>query len=187
MMPSLSKKAINNFLTLDFCEWEKAPEDKFKFGAPKMGKNAPSQILVRGPNDGQKPRNKIWFWAQEHQKAIVGTQKWAKAPGVKFEFGSLPKMTNAPRVKFYFGPLNPKRPQWVPKVGKTPQSNIWVWETPQKDKFPQSKIWGWANKDCGCWVWWASKIGKSPRVKFEFGDHQQCVVKDRYHFKGQCS
>jgi hypothetical protein len=32
-------------------------------------------------------------------------------------------------------------------------------------------------------VWWVPKIGKSPRVKYEFGCRQQCVVKDRDNFK----
>jgi hypothetical protein len=43
-----------------------------------------------------------------------------KSPGVKFEFGGLPKRKNAPRVKFYFESLNPKKPQWAPKWAKAP-------------------------------------------------------------------
>jgi hypothetical protein len=66
-----------------------------------------------------------------------------KSPGVKFEFGGLPKRTNFPRVKFEFGPI---------KI---------VVGGPQK---------------------WA----KSPE-KFDFGGRQQCVVKDRDHFKSQCN
>jgi hypothetical protein len=31
--------------------------------------------------------------------------KWAKAPGLKFEFGRFPKRTNSPIVKFEFGPI----------------------------------------------------------------------------------
>jgi hypothetical protein len=46
--------------------------------------------------------------------------KMGKKPGVKFEFGRLPKRKNAPRVIFDFEPLNPKRPQWAPKMGKSP-------------------------------------------------------------------
>jgi hypothetical protein len=44
-----------------------------------------------------------------------------KSPGVKFEFGRLPKKDKFPRVKFYFLPLNPKRPQWASKMGKSPK------------------------------------------------------------------
>jgi hypothetical protein len=53
-----------------------------------------------------------------------------KSPGVKFEFGRLPKRKNAPRLKFDFEPLNPKKPQskmssW-PKDGQKPQGQIIV-------------------------------------------------------------
>jgi hypothetical protein len=43
-----------------------------------------------------------------------------KSPAVKFEFGRLPKRKNSPRVKFDFEPLNPKKPQWAPKMAKSP-------------------------------------------------------------------
>jgi hypothetical protein len=66
-----------------------------------------------------------------------------KSPGVKFEFGILPKSTNAPRVKFDFGPLNPKRFQWAPKMGKAPGVKFEFGRLPKRTN--------------------------SPRVKFEFG------------------
>jgi hypothetical protein len=73
--------------------------------------------------------------------------KWVKAPGEKFEFGSLPKSTNSPRVKFKFGPI---------KVV------------------------------VGGMVAGSKKLAKAPE-KYDFGGRQQCSVKDKDHFKGQCS
>jgi hypothetical protein len=74
-----------------------------------------------GPQNGQKPRSKILVW-ETHQKENFPrvkfdfeplnpkrpqwAPKWAKAPGVTFEFGSLPKRINSLRVKFEFGPIN---------------------------------------------------------------------------------
>jgi hypothetical protein len=46
-----------------------------------------------------------------------------KIPGVKFEFGT-PQKEKVPRVKFDFGPLNPKMPQWAPRMGKSPRIKI---------------------------------------------------------------
>jgi hypothetical protein len=59
---------------------------------------------------------------------------WAKAPGVKFEFGSLPKRTNFPRVKFEFGPIKivvgGLVGWWAPKMGKSPRKNLF-WGSPK--------------------------------------------------------
>jgi hypothetical protein len=61
------------------------------------------------------------FDTTERQNAPVGP-KWIKAPGVKFEFWSLPKRTNVPTVKFDFVPLKQKILQWAPKMGKSLRS-----------------------------------------------------------------
>jgi hypothetical protein len=39
-----------------------------------------------------------------------------KSPKVKLQFGNL-TMGKSPEIKFDFEPLNPKRPQWAPKMG----------------------------------------------------------------------
>jgi hypothetical protein len=108
------------------------------------------------PQNGQRPRSKILVWETPQKEKFPRVKfgfeplnpkrppKWAKAPGVKFEFGSLPKRTNFPRVKFEFGPIK-----------------LWLVGGPQK---------------------WA----KSPE-KIDFVSRQQYVVKDRDHFKSQCS
>jgi hypothetical protein len=54
-----------------------------------------------------------------------GPENWAKAHGVKFEFGSLPKRTNAPRVKFDLGPIMMVVVGFGgSKMGKSPGSKI---------------------------------------------------------------
>jgi hypothetical protein len=52
-------------------------------------------------------------------------------------------------------------------MGKSPGNQVLFW-TPEPQKTPVGP-----------------KMGKSPKVKFEFGGRQQCVVKNRNHFQGQ--
>jgi hypothetical protein len=42
------------------------------------------------------------------------------SPKVKLEFGTL-TMGKSPEIKFNFELLNPKRPQWAPKIAKAPE------------------------------------------------------------------
>jgi hypothetical protein len=44
-----------------------------------------------------------------------------------------------PRIKFDFGQLNPKRPQWAPKMDKSPGVKFEFGGLPKR-KMPQSKI-----------------------------------------------
>jgi hypothetical protein len=46
-----------------------------------------------------------------------------KSPKVKLEVETL-TMGKSPEIKFDFEPLNPKRPQWAPNIGKSPRSKI---------------------------------------------------------------
>jgi hypothetical protein len=173
------------------------PRCKIWVRGSKMGKSPKVKLEFGTVTMGTSPRNKIRFWAPEHQKArkmgkSPRSKIWArgskmgKSPKVKLEFGTL-TMGKSPRKKFYFVPRKPQKAPVCPQNGLKPRSKIWVWKSPQKDKFPQSKIWVWAHKNCGLWVgWWAQKWAKAPE-KFDFGGRQQCVVKARYHFKGQCS
>jgi hypothetical protein len=63
-----------------------------------------------------------------------------KSTGVKFEFGRLPKIKNGPTVKFDFEPLNPKTPQWVPKMGKSPGVKLEFWRFPKSKSAPRVKF-----------------------------------------------
>jgi hypothetical protein len=58
------------------------------------------------------------------KKKVQNNCKWAKVPGVNFEFVNLRKRKNSPSVKFDFGPLNTKRPKWAPKMGISPEVNF---------------------------------------------------------------
>jgi hypothetical protein len=68
------------------------------------------QIRVRVPNDGKKPRNKIWFWAPEPQKVPVGPQNGLK-----------------PRSKVWVWETHQK--------DKCPQSKVWFW-SPETQNAP---------------------------------------------------
>jgi hypothetical protein len=51
-----------------------------------------------------------------------------KNPGVKSDFGSLPKRTNFPRVKFECGPIKIVVAGFGgPQTWQKSQSEIWVW------------------------------------------------------------
>jgi hypothetical protein len=65
------------------------------------------------------PRNQIWFSAPEPQNARE-SPTWAKAPGVKFEFRSLPKRT-CPQSKIWCWAPKPQNAPVGPKMGKPPE------------------------------------------------------------------
>jgi hypothetical protein len=92
--------------------------------------------------------------------------KMVKRPGVKFEFGCLPKRTNATRVKFDFGTLKPNRPQWVPIIGKSLKFEFG--SLPTRTNAPSVKFdFGPLNTQR---TQWAPKIFKSPELNFSLGD-----------------
>jgi hypothetical protein len=90
---------------------------------------------------------------------VLGGRKWAKAPGVNFEFGTLPKRTNSPRVKFVFGPLKHKKPSGPLKRGKAPEYHFSLGDSPKEKISSKSKFCVWAHNNGGFWVWWAPKMG----------------------------
>jgi hypothetical protein len=53
----------------------------------------------------------------------IGVQTWAKSPKVNLEFVTL-TMGKSPEIKFDFEPMNPKKPQWAPKISKSPRIKI---------------------------------------------------------------
>jgi hypothetical protein len=111
--------------------------EKFKgdlHGVQKVRWMVPQNAPV-GPQNGQKPRSKIWFWGP----------KMGKSPKVKLEFGTL-TIGKSHRNKIWFWAPEPLNDPVGPPNGQKPRSKILVWETPQKEKFPQSKIWFWAPK-----------------------------------------
>jgi hypothetical protein len=61
-----------------------------------------------------------------------------KTPKVKLEYGTL-MMGKSPRNKIDFEPLNPKRPQWTPKIDKSTAVKFEFGRFPKRKK-PQSKI-----------------------------------------------
>jgi hypothetical protein len=96
----------------------------------------PQKVPV-GPQNGLIPAVKFQFGRLQKEKcprvkfdfeplnpkSPSGPPKWAKAPGVKFEFGSLFKRTNSLRIKFEFGPIKivVGGPQ---KMGKSPRKKF---------------------------------------------------------------
>jgi hypothetical protein len=62
-----------------------------------------------------------------------------KNPKVKLEFGTL-TMRKSPEIKFDFKPLNPKRPQWAPKMGKSLGVKFEFGRFPKRKNAPESNL-----------------------------------------------
>jgi hypothetical protein len=59
-----------------------------------------------------------------------------KSPKVKLEFGTL-TMGESPGNKIYFELLNPKRPQWAPKMGTSPGVKFEFGRLPKTKSAPE--------------------------------------------------
>jgi hypothetical protein len=75
----------------------------------------------------------MYLFSIIHRTPLTWHLRMGKSPQVKFECGTL-TMGKSPRNQIWFCTLNPKMPQWAPKMGESPRSKILVWEPPQKDK-----------------------------------------------------